>query len=409
MGELCSQLEAGAGTLLISDERLDPHDTGPLVEKLCEQPRWSDLPILLLSGMHRGAAAEGWPATLLDNVTLLHEPVETDTLRSAVRAALRARQRQYEMRDYLADRNAAEQTLLASNARFRAFFDLAPVGIAEVDNATRRFTRVNDRLCQITGYSREELLSRSFDEITHPDDRLETVALADQLRGARSATTGWRNATFARTGVSSGFRLHVTSVPVRTWAGPVSFGIIQDITERKQAEEAIRHERTFLRKVIDAFPSLVFVKDRHGRFVLGNEVLYQEYGHGKQNVLGRTDADFNPNVEEVARFRRDDLEVMDTREPKLILEEKITYADGREHWLTTVKVPLIDSDGTCDQVLGVASDITERIRAEQALRESEQQTAGPECHAGTACRRANYRGPAACRAAQRVGGGADDG
>ena len=58
---------------------------------------------------------------------------------------------------------------------------------------------------------------------------------------------------------------------------------------------------------------------------------------------------------------------MDSRRPKIIPEEKVTYADGQEHWVRTVKVPLISDDGTCDQVLGVAVDITELKHAKEQL------------------------------------------
>lgn len=64
-----------------------------------------------------------------------------------------------------------EQTLRESEARFRAFFELAAVGAAQADPFTCRFQDVNDRLCQMLGYTRDELLSMTFVDITHPDDR----------------------------------------------------------------------------------------------------------------------------------------------------------------------------------------------------------------------------------------------
>ncbi len=128
----------------------------------------------------------------------------------------------------------------------------------------------------------------------------------------------------------------------------------------------------FLRKVIDATPSMVFVKDFDGRFVLGNDALGQCYGRPVQELVGKTDADFNSNAEEVANFLRDDRDVMTTRRPKLIAEEPVTQGDGKVRWFSTVKVPLVNDDGSCDKVLGVATDITDRKRAEEALRRSEE-------------------------------------
>src|SRR6266540_4988462 len=108
----------------------------------------------------------------------------------------------------------------------------------------------------------------------------------------------------------------------------------------------------FLRKVIDATPSMVFVKDFDGRFVLGNDALGQCYGRPVQELVGKTDADFNSNAEEVANFLRDDRDVMTTRRPKLIAEEPVTQGDGKVRWFSTVKVPLVNDDGSCDNALG---------------------------------------------------------
>ncbi len=74
----------------------------------------------------------------------------------------------------------------------------------------------------------------------------------------------------------------------------------------------------------------------------------------------------------MARCRRDDLEVIATRKAKRIPEEPVTYADGTTHWLTTTKVPLIRADGRCDRLLAVATEITERMQMEEALRISEE-------------------------------------
>jgi PAS domain S-box-containing protein len=108
--------------------------------------------------------------------------------------------------------------------------------------------------------------------------------------------------------------------------------------------------------VIDATPSMVFVKDRDGRFVLANEALARVYGTPVSGLLGKTDADFDPNAEEVASFLLADREVMDTRRERWIPEEPVTTADGEVRWFSTVKVPLVEDDGSCGKVLGVATD-----------------------------------------------------
>ncbi|MGY6276470.1 PAS domain S-box protein [Methylomonas sp. MgM2] len=146
------------------------------------------------------------------------------------------------------------------------------------------------------------------------------------------------------------------------------FGTTEDITLIKNVQDALQHERIFLRQVIDAAPSMIFVKDQEGRFILGNEALARCYGTSPENLIGLTDEHFNSNADEVARFHQDDLDVIDNRQPKRSIEEKVTHADGSIHWYSTVKIPLIE-EGHCDKLLGVATDITDRKQHEAHLAE----------------------------------------
>jgi diguanylate cyclase (GGDEF)-like protein/PAS domain S-box-containing protein len=146
------------------------------------------------------------------------------------------------------------------------------------------------------------------------------------------------------------------------------FGTTEDITDIKSIQEDLQHERAFLRQVIDSTPSMIFVKDRERHFLLANEALARCYGTGPKQLIGLTDAHFNPNPDEVEHFSRDDLEVITTSKPKVIDEEKVTHADGSVHWYNTVKIPLFEN-GHCDKLLGVATDITERKAAEEAIKQ----------------------------------------
>ena len=144
-------------------------------------------------------------------------------------------------------------------------------------------------------------------------------------------------------------------------------GIAMDITSRKLAEEVLEKQKAFFREVIDASPSMIFVKDWDGRFMLVNKSLANCYGNKINEIEGKTDSDFNANPDEVSHFRSDDREVMTTKQNKFIREEPVTCADGITRWFTTIKVPLINEDGTSNRVLGVATNITDRKRLEDAL------------------------------------------
>ncbi len=120
-----------------------------------------------------------------------------------------------------------------------------------------------------------------------------------------------------------------------------------------------------LRLIFDVNPTLVFVKDRQGRFCFANKALAEVYGADVEDLLGKTDADFNPEIDEIEHFLADDLKVMDSREELFIAQEKVTDPAGGSVWLQTIKRPLISDDGTCNHLLGVCVDITARIEAEE--------------------------------------------
>lgn len=146
----------------------------------------------------------------------------------------------------------------------------------------------------------------------------------------------------------------------------------REVAERKLAEAELAQQRSFLRQVIDLNPSFVFAKNGEGHFTLVNQAIAEAYGTSVEGMLGKTDADFNPNKEEVEWFRRDDLEVINTLKEKFIPEEVITDAGGKVRWLQTIKRPIISPDGLANQVLGIATDITARKQAERAMRRSEE-------------------------------------
>ena len=208
------------------------------------------------------------------------------------------------------------------------------------------------------------LTYQSFLDIVHPADR-------------HFVDTAWQDAL---TGKSYDIEHRIIADQKLKWVRELAelefdehgtllgaFGTTEDITDIKSSQDALQYERRFLRQVIDAVPSVIFVKDREGRYLLGNEALAQSYGTSPEGLIGLTEEDFNPNADEVAYFHRNDLDVINTGKSKLIPEVKVTHADGSVHWYNTVKIPLIDGD-KCNKVLVVATDITERKHAEEALR-----------------------------------------
>jgi PAS domain S-box-containing protein len=140
-------------------------------------------------------------------------------------------------------------------------------------------------------------------------------------------------------------------------------------------QAATNHYQQFLRQVIDANPHIIFVKDWDGKYVLANTATAEFYGTTVESLLGKRDADFNRQADEVERFLREDRDVMAMERPALIQEQQATNArTGERRWFQVGKVPLLSSDGT-RQVLGVATDITERKQLEDQFRQAHKMEA----------------------------------
>ena len=141
---------------------------------------------------------------------------------------------------------------------------------------------------------------------------------------------------------------------------------------RKHAEQEIENQWIFFRKVIDLDKNLIFTMDKEGRFVLVNEATARVLGTTVENLIGKTKSDFITDKKLIEQFRQDELEIMQTQQEKFFPEVKIRDSEGKTRWLQTSMRPIISADGEANMVLGVATDITERKKMEDDLRQSIQ-------------------------------------
>jgi PAS domain S-box-containing protein len=263
----------------------------------------------------------------------------------------------------------AEEALRASEARLRALADHAPVSIFMSDPAGQ-CVYVNQRWCDMAGYTAAEAHGRGWlrtlppeepDLFTTPSTNVAaTPPFERETRFlTKSGTIRWAEASI---------------VPLHNAQGEITgyIGTATDITERRRAQEELLKSHAFVRHIIDTDPNLIFAKDRDGRYTLVNKAVADFYRTTVEALIGKTDADFNLNAEEVASIRRQDLGVMDHVTELYIPEETVTDTAGTRRWFQTVKRPLMDEQGNVSHVLGAATDITARKEVEEALRQREQ-------------------------------------
>jgi PAS domain S-box-containing protein len=144
--------------------------------------------------------------------------------------------------------------------------------------------------------------------------------------------------------------------------------ISTDITDRKRVERALRRERDLLYTLMDNIPDTIYFKDTEGRFTLVNAAQAEILGiETPEEAMGKTDFDYFAPDHAVEAFE-DEQRIVTSGEPVVDKVERIRRADGEFRWVSVTKVPITASDGTVTGIVGISRDITERKRAEDALR-----------------------------------------
>lgn len=270
-----------------------------------------------------------------------------------------------------------QQALRQSEARFRQVVTSISdhVYMTEFTHAGEQINHyISPNVEALTGYPLDNFLTDwNFwpSTVIHPDDRPAAATQAKQLFEGKSSKMEYRL-------VRAGGEIIWVRDSGRAEKNPQTqstliYGVVSDITEHKKTEQALHKQQAFLQQVIDINPHYIFAKDRQGRFTLANQAFASAYGTTVEKLLGKTDADFNPNKELIARYNRDDLSVIESGQELYIPEDKVITINGEEKWRQTIKRPIMDENGEIHQVLGVASDITELKLAERKLAWAHQQ------------------------------------
>lgn len=137
-------------------------------------------------------------------------------------------------------------------------------------------------------------------------------------------------------------------------------GSLRDISNRKEAEELIKHEQILLRTLIDNLPDAIYVKDLEGRKVVANRTDLDLMGFdSEEEVIGKTDLELFPG-ETGSQGYQEDQQILRKEKPILNFESEFTDNRGVRHWHMTTKVPLKDEAGNLMGLVGIGRDIAER-------------------------------------------------
>ena len=264
----------------------------------------------------------------------------------------------------IAERKEIETTLQRREEYYRTLFQNNPIPLFVYDRTTLAFLAVNDTAIHQYGYSEQEFLSMMLPDI-HPQEEKPVVL--------QTVKTGFESIRYP--GPLHHQKKDGTIIDVELTTHDLMFDekfarlvMIINITERKQVEEALLEEQHLVNMLLDNVPDRIYFKDLDSRFIRINKEQTIKFGlSDPAQAVGKTDFDFF--TEEHARIAfENEQTIIRTGKPMVNIEERETWFDRRDTWVSTTKMPLYSKIGKIVGTFGVSRDITLHKQAEEYMR-----------------------------------------
>jgi PAS domain S-box-containing protein len=260
----------------------------------------------------------------------------------------------------------ARAAVRESEARFQAIFDSAVVGIALVSIPQGIAVQTNARLQAMLGYSQSELEAMSFTDVTHPEDlKIEWPLYQEFVLGRRSQYQVEKR-LMRKDGSFFWARLNV--FPIEASSQRLGVRIVEDITERKKAEEALHAANRFNLEVINGAGEGVVVFDRELRYQVWNPFMEKLTGFKAGEVLNHKAIEIFPIEEpKIARLEQ-------VLAGKSISSPDFSFKSPRMEkpvWISATYSPYLDMYGNVVGIISTVRDVTERVQADMMRQEIE--------------------------------------
>jgi PAS domain S-box-containing protein len=261
----------------------------------------------------------------------------------------------------ITERKRAEATLRESEQRFRAIFQQAAVGVAQV-NLNGEVMLVNDRCCQILGYTRAELVGRTVMSKTHPADFEAVLANRRRLLAREISAYSMEMRCIRKSGALVWVRLYGSLARDEKGQPKYFIAALEDVTERKQAEAALQESEERFRNMADTAPVMIWVSDTNKLFNFFNKVWLEYTGRTMEQELGEAWAE-GVHPDDLGRCIATYSESFDARRP-FRMEYRLRRADGEYRWVLGEGTPRFTRGGVFTGYIGSCVDITEGKRTQ---------------------------------------------
>jgi diguanylate cyclase (GGDEF)-like protein/PAS domain S-box-containing protein len=257
-----------------------------------------------------------------------------------------------------------QRQLQRSETRFLATFEQAAAGIALLA-PDGRWLQVNQRLCALVGYSQEELLRLSFQDITHGEDLDADLDLLNQLLKGQRESYSLEKRYRRKDGQLIWINLTVALVRDQQGQPDYFISVIEDIQARKQMELALQESETRLRLFIQHAPAALAMFDEQMRFMVVSNRWLSDYNLTDENIIGRSHYEVFPEIP--PRWREVHQRAL-AGEVLCADNDFIIRADGRHQWQRWEVRPWRRADGGIGGIVIFTEDISQQKEAELELR-----------------------------------------
>ncbi len=273
----------------------------------------------------------------------------------------------------ISDRKIMEEALKKNEQRLRATFNNAAIGIVEVDNQDR-FINVNERICQMLGYSLEEFLGKTVNDITFYEDRDKSDYVNKGIHTGATRIHKYEKRYLKKDG--SALWVHVTVSGVYDSVGRHinSIGTVEDISERKKVERALRESELRFRLLADNISQMAWISDKTGKPLWFNKRWYDYTGVSLEEMQNGGHVIVNDPNQSESVFKSFQQAINEGRVWKetYMMRSKT----GEYRWFLSLASPVPDEHGEIQLWFGTSTDIHEQRKNEEILRSSEQRLAG---------------------------------
>jgi PAS domain S-box-containing protein len=266
----------------------------------------------------------------------------------------------------ITERKNAETALMVSEERSRAIFEHAAVGIAYLDK-DGRFLRINQRYCDILGYTKEELSKLNNMELTHPDDMQATAECYGQFTSGGIHSCAMEKRFMRKDGGVVWVNLTVSCIREPDGSLRYFIPVIEDITARKKAEEALKESEERFRAIFEHAAVGIAYLSQDGRFLRINQRFCDILGYPQDELIRLTFKDIT-YTDDLKDSNENTSQLMSGKISSFSMEKRYIRRDGSIEWAHLTVSCIRGPDGPVKYTIAILEDISGRKKAEEALR-----------------------------------------